>query len=99
MLILTSRRRIIDECTLMGHMEVTVKDRKWHRGRRRALWLGVGFVVLGLLSGLFAYESVKERGVTVTRGAEAAAADRVAAPPPIDSSRPGRIETATFALG
>ena len=83
----------------VDHMEVTVKDRKWHRVRRRALLLGVGFVVLGLISGLFAYESVKERGVTVKRGAEAAAADRMAVPPPIDVSRPGTIETATFALG
>lgn len=61
--------------------------------------LGVGFVVLGLISGLFAYESVRERGVAVKGSAEAAAADRMAVPPPIDVSRPGTIETATFALG
>ncbi|MGD0238187.1 MAG: hypothetical protein ABSC55_27100 [Syntrophorhabdales bacterium] len=76
-----------------------MKDRKWRRVRRRALLLGVGFVVLGLISGLFAYESVKQRGVTVKRGAEAATADRMAVPPPMDVSRPGTIETATFALG
>ena len=80
-------------------MEVTVKDRKWHRVRRRALLLGVGFVLLGLISGLFAYESVKERGATMKRGIQAAVADRTAVPPPIDVSRPAALETATFALG
>jgi hypothetical protein len=80
-------------------VEVTVEERKWHRLKKPALLSAVGFAVLALISGFFAYESAKGRGVTMKRGAEAAAVDRMAVPPPIDVRKPGTIETATFALG
>ena len=74
-------------------------DQGWHRVKKRALLIGVGFVVLGLMSGLFAYESVKERGVGMKRDVQTAAAERMTVPPTIDSPRAGAIATATFALG
>jgi hypothetical protein len=80
-------------------MEVTVKDRERHRVRKWALLTGVGLAVLGLISGLYAYQSIKGRDVSMKKGMESAAADRIAAPPLIDASRPGAIETATFAMG
>jgi len=67
--------------------------------KKRVLVAGVGLVALGLISGLYAYESVRGRDVNMKKGMESAAADRMTAPPPIDASRPGTIETATFALG
>ena len=74
-------------------------DKGWHRVKNRALLVSMVFVVLGLMSGLFAYESVKERGVSMKRDVQTAAAERMAAPPPIDAPRAAKIETATFALG
>ena len=79
--------------------EVTVEDRKRHAVRKRVLLTGVGLVVLGLISGLYAYESVKGRNVNMKRGTESAAADHMNVIPPIDEVRPGTIETATFAMG
>jgi hypothetical protein len=76
-----------------------VEDRERQRVRKLALLTGVGFVVLGLISGLYAYESVKGKDVSMKRGMESAAADRMAVSPPMDASRPGTIKTATFALG
>jgi len=52
--------------------EVTVEDRKRHAVRKRVLLTGVGLVVLGLISGLYAYESVKGRNVNMKRGTESA---------------------------
>ena len=79
-------------------MEVTVGEKR-HRVRRRALVAVAGLAVFGIISGLLAYQSAKERGATMTRSLQAAAGDRMAVPPPIDVSSPGVIETATFALG
>ena len=79
--------------------EVTVEDEKRHAVRKRVLLTGVGLVVLGLISGLYAYESVKGRNVNMKRGTESAAADHMNVIPPIDEARPGTIETATFAMG
>ena len=83
----------------MECMEVTVEDRERHRARKWAMLTGVGLVALGLISGLYAYESAKGRDVSMKKGIESAAADRMAVPPPIDASRPATIETATFAMG
>jgi hypothetical protein len=84
----------------MECMEVTVEDRERHRVRKWTLLTGVGLIALGLISGLYAYESAKGRDVNMKKGMESAATDvRVAVPPPIDASRPGTIETATFAMG
>jgi hypothetical protein len=80
-------------------MEVTVEDRERQRVRNRALLMVVSLVVLGLISGLYAYESVKGRDMSMKKGMESAAAERMAVPPPIDAPRPGTIETATFAMG
>jgi hypothetical protein len=80
-------------------MGVSVENRVWHRARKAALLIAAGVFGLALITGLFAYESIKGRGVAMTRGIEAAAAERMVAPPPIDASRPQRTETATFALG
>jgi hypothetical protein len=81
-------------------MEVTVEDKKRLRVRKGALLTGLGLIVLGLISGLYAYESAKGRDVTMKKGMESAAADvRMAVPPPVDDHRPGTIETATFAMG
>ena len=80
-------------------MEVTVEDRERLRVRKRALLMGVGLAVLGLISGLYAYNAVKGRDLSMKKGMESAAADRMAVPPPIDASQPGTIETATFAMG
>jgi hypothetical protein len=83
----------------MEQMEVTVEDIKRHRVTKRALLTGAGLVVLGLISVLYAYESVKGRDVSMKKATENAAAERMAVPPPRDASRPGTIETATFAMG
>ena len=80
-------------------MEVTVEDRERQGVRKPAVLTGVGLLVLGLISGLYAYESVKEKDVSMKKGMESAAEDRMSVPPPIDASRPGTVETATFALG
>ncbi len=56
-------------------MEDTVEDRERLCVRKRALLTGVGLVVLGLISGLYAYESVKGRDVSMKKGMESAAAD------------------------
>ena len=80
-------------------MEVSVEERRWHTVRKPALFSAVGFVALGLIAGLFVYESMKGKGVIVTRSSEAAAAERMTVPPPIDAVKPKAIETATFALG
>jgi len=79
--------------------EVAVKAGEEHPMRKRVLLTGVGLVVLGLISGLYAYESVKGRNVNMKRGTESAAADHMNVIPPIDEARPGPIETATFAMG
>ena len=75
-----------------------MEDRERQRVKKRALVAGVGLVVLGLI-GLYAYGSVKGSEVSMKKGMENAAADRMALSPPIDASRPGTLETATFALG
>ena len=81
-------------------MEVTVEDRERHRVRKWAVLTGVGLVALGLISGLYAYESVKGRDANMKKGMESAAMDVwMAVPPPMDASRPGTMETATFAMG
>ena len=69
----------------MERMEVTVEDGERHRVRTWALLTGVGLVVLGLISGLYAYESAKKGDVSMKKGIETAAADRMAVPPPIDA--------------
>ena len=76
-----------------------MEDRGRIRVRKRALWTGVGLVVLGLISGLYAYDAVKGRDVSMKKGMESAAADRMAIRSPTEASRPGTIETATFAMG
>ena len=76
-----------------------MEDRKRHAVRKRALYIGVGLVVLGLISGLYAYESVTGRNVNMKQGTASAAADHMNVIPPIDEARPGTIETATFAMG
>ncbi|MGD0488449.1 MAG: hypothetical protein ABSB94_14800 [Syntrophorhabdales bacterium] len=76
-----------------------MEDRERQRVRKPALLTGLGVVLLGLISGLYAYESVKEKDVSMKKGMQCAAADRMAVSPPIDASRPGTSETATFALG
>ncbi len=76
-----------------------MKERTWLRVRKPVLLSAAGLVVLGLIVGVSVYESIKGGGVTMTRDREAVAAERMAVPPPIDASRPQRIETATFALG
>ncbi len=75
-----------------------MEDRERHRVTKRALMIGAGLVV-GLISGLYAYESVKGRDVSMKKGIESAAAELTAPLPPIDAVRPARIETATFAMG
>ena len=82
----------------MEHMEVTVRNSERQRVRKLALLTGAGLVVLGLMSGLYAYESAKGSEVCMKTNM-ASATDRMAVVPPIDASRPGTIETATFALG
>src|SRR5512136_1101459 len=69
----------------MERMEVTVEDRERRRVRKWALFTGVGLVALGLITGLYAYESVKGRDVSMKKGLESAAANRMTAPPPIDA--------------
>ena len=76
-----------------------MEERTRLRVKKSALLSAGGLVVLGLIAGLFVYESMKGRGVTMTRGREAVAAERMAVLPPIDVSQPKTIETATFALG
>ena len=76
-----------------------MEDRDQRRVRKRALLTGVGLAVLGLISALYAYESAKGRDVSMKKGMESAAEDRMAVPPPIEAHRQGAIETATFALG
>jgi ABC-type arginine transport system permease subunit len=84
----------------MEGREVMVEDRARQRVKKRALLAGAGLVVLGLISGLYAYdESIKGSEVSVKKGRESAAADLTAVAPPLDASRPGTVETATFALG
>jgi hypothetical protein len=80
-------------------MEVTMKNIERLRSRKRALSIGLGLAVLGLISGLYAYESAKGSDVTMKKGTENAAVERMTVPPPIDASRPGTIETVTFAMG
>ncbi len=75
-----------------------MEHREQHRVTQRALLMGVA-LVMGLISGLYAYESVKGRDVSMKRGIESAAVDRTAPSPPIDAALPARIETATFAMG
>ena len=74
-----------------------MEDRERQRVKRRALMAGVVLVVLGLI-GLYAYGSVGSE-VSMKKGMENAAADRMALSPPVDAPRPGTLETATFALG
>ena len=76
-----------------------MEERRWHTVRRPALLSAVGLVALGLIAGLFAYESMKGKGVIMTRSSEAAAAERMNVPPPTDAVKPKAIETATFAMG
>ena len=76
-----------------------MEERRWHTVRKPALLSAVGFVALGLIAGLFVYESMKGKGVIMTRSSEAAAVERMNVPPPIDAVEPKAIETATFALG
>jgi len=76
-----------------------VEDRERQGVRKLALLTGAGLILLGLISGLYAYESVKGKDVSMKKGMQCAAADRMAVSPPIDVSRPGTSETATFALG
>jgi hypothetical protein len=86
-----------------------VEGRERQRARKPAVLTGVGLILLGLISGLYAYESLKGKDVSMKEGMQCAAADRtaVSAPvpdrtavsAPIDVSRPGTSETATFALG
>ena len=76
-----------------------MEDREPHRVRKRVSVIGAGCVLLSIISGLYAYESVKGRDVSMKKVTESAAADRMAVPPPLDALRPGRIETATFAMG
>jgi len=83
----------------MNYKEVALENRARMSVRKRVLVAGVSLVALGLVSGLYAYESVRGRDMNMKKGMESAAADRMTVPPPMDASRPGTIETATFALG
>jgi len=86
-----------------------MEERERQRARKPALLAGVGVLVLGLISGLYAYESVKGKDGIMENGMQCAAADRTALSPPVadrtalspplEVSRPGTTETATFALG
>jgi hypothetical protein len=66
--------------------------------RKRTLLTMVGLAILGLISGLFAYGPVKEKGMeskkSIARAAEPAAAGR-----PLGASSRKSTETATFAMG
>ena len=73
-----------------------MKERKQQGVRKPAVLTGVGLVVLGLISGLYAYESVRGNGASMKEGM---AEGRMVIAPPVDASRPGTSETATFALG
>jgi hypothetical protein len=66
--------------------------------RKRTLVTIMGLAILGLISGLFFYGPVKEKGMesgkSIARAAEPGAVGR-----PLDASGRKRVETATFAMG
>jgi len=86
-----------------------VEGREQQRARKPAVLTGVGLLVLGLISGLYAYRSLKGKDASMKEGTQCGAADRTAVSPPVpdrtavsppvEVSRPGTSETATFAMG
>jgi hypothetical protein len=72
--------------------------------RRRVLVRGLGAVFLGFIpflnpcNGLSGEIQPKEERMQISPGAQTVSVPRKSIPP-IDTAAPGRIETATFALG